>query len=64
MDQKKEINGKFRFDQDSKRFHRFQIETESGIVGTVYIPKEMGGSKLPKKITLEYAKKTADKIQN
>jgi hypothetical protein len=54
MDQKKEISGHFRFDQDSKRFHRFQIETSEGIVGTVYIPKDIGGKKLPKKITLEY----------
>jgi len=57
MDQKKEVTGQFRFDQDSKRFHRFKIETEFGIVGTVYIPKDMGGDKLPKKITLEYANK-------
>jgi len=57
MAEGKEIIGKFRFDQDSKRFHRFKIETESGIVGTVYIPKDMGGNKLPKKITLEYANK-------
>ena len=28
MDEKKEITGQFRFDQDSKRFHRFKIETE------------------------------------
>ena len=53
----KEIKGKFRFDQDSKRFHRFQIETDVGIVGTVYIPKDIGGEKLPKKITLDYANK-------
>jgi len=57
MDEKKVITGQFRFDQDSKRIHRFKIETEFGIVGTVYIPKEMGGDKLPKKITLEYAGK-------
>ena len=57
MSEKAEITGKFRFDQDSKRFHRFKIETESGIVGTVYIPKDMGGEKLPKKITLNYANK-------
>jgi hypothetical protein len=57
MDDKTEINGQFRFDQDSKLFHRFKIETESGIVGTVYIPKDMGGEKLPKKITLNYANK-------
>jgi len=53
MDQEKEIKGQFRFNQDSKRFHRFQIETDVGVVGTIYIPKDMGGSKLPKKITLE-----------
>ena len=57
MSDKKEITGSFRFDQDSKRFHRFKIETKSGIVGTVYIPKDMGGEKLPKKITLNYANK-------
>jgi len=54
---KKEIKGQFRFDQDSKHFHRFKIETELGIVGTVYIPKDMGGDKLPKKIILDYVTK-------
>ena len=39
MNEKKEIKGKFRYEQDSKRFHRFQIETDAGIVGTVYVPK-------------------------
>lgn len=39
MSEKKEVEGKFRYEQDSKRYHRFQIETEAGIVGTVYIPK-------------------------
>ena len=57
MADEKEITGQFRFDQDSKRFHRFQIETDVGVVGTLYIPKDLGGSKLPKKITLEYASK-------
>ena len=57
MDQEKEFKGQFRFDQYSKRFHRFKIETDVGIVGTVYVPKAMGGSKLPKKITLEYVSK-------
>lgn len=33
MDKKNEVRGKFRYKQDSKRYHRFQIETESGIVG-------------------------------
>lgn len=55
MDQKKEITGQFRFDQDSKRCHRFQIETDVGIVGTIYVPKNK--ETMPKKITLEYANK-------
>jgi len=55
MDEKKEVTGLFRFDQDSKRFHRFQIETDVGIVGTIYIPKDK--ESMPKKITLEYANK-------
>ena len=49
----KEIKGKFRFDQDSKRFHRFQIETDVGIVGTVYVPKDK--ESIPKKLILKYA---------
>ena len=55
MTEEKEIIGKFKFDQDSKRFHRFQIETDVGIVGTIYIPKDK--ESMPKKITLEYANK-------
>ena len=49
----KEIAGKFRYEQDSKRYHRFQIETSCGVVGTVYIPKNIDG--MPKKLILEYA---------
>jgi len=55
MSEKKEIKGKFRFEQDSKRYHRFKIETETGIVGTVYIPKDAEG--MPKRLILEYADK-------
>ena len=54
-DVKNDVKGKFRYDQDSKRFHRFKIETEAGIVGAVYVPKDMDG--VPKKIILEYAAK-------
>lgn len=53
MPNQKEVKGKFRFDQDSKRFHRFQVETDAGIVGTIYIPKTADG--MPARITLEYA---------
>ena len=56
MTEKKEIHGKFRYEQDSKRFHRFQVETDVGIVGTVYVPKE--AKPMPKKLILEYADKS------
>jgi len=55
MGDKKEIKGKFRYEQDSKRYHRFQIETEAGIVGTIYIPKNI--QTMPKKLSLDYADK-------
>ena len=31
MSEEKTITGKFRFDQDSKRYHRFQVETNVGV---------------------------------
>jgi hypothetical protein len=52
----KEITGKFRYEQDSKRYHRFKIEIEPGIVGTVYVPKDIEA--MPKKLALEYADKS------
>jgi hypothetical protein len=55
MSDEKEIKGKFRYDQDSKRYHRFKIETDEGIVGTVYVPKNKNS--MPKKVILEYADK-------
>ncbi|OPY83437.1 MAG: hypothetical protein A4E70_00207 [Syntrophus sp. PtaU1.Bin005] len=56
MSEQKEAKGNFIFDQDSKRFHRFRIEGDSGIVGTIYVPKDCGG--IPGKITLDYQKKS------
>jgi hypothetical protein len=53
MTEKKEIKGKFRYDRDSKRYHRFQVKTETGIVGTIYIPRE--SKPIPQKLILEYA---------
>lgn len=55
MSEQKEINGKFRYERDSKRFHRFKIETEDGVTGSVYVPRDK--TTMPKKITLEYAGK-------
>ncbi len=55
MSANKEIKGMFRYEQDSKRYHRFKIETKNGIVGTVYISKTIEG--MPKRLILEYAGK-------
>jgi len=54
MSEQAEVKGKFRFDQDSKRYHRFKIEAE-GIVGNIYVPKTASG--IPKRIVLENARK-------
>ncbi len=54
MSDEKEIKGKFKYEQDSKRYHRFKIETDTGIVGTVYVPKDK--QSMPKKLILKYAK--------
>jgi hypothetical protein len=54
MFDEKEVTGTFRYAQDSKRYHRFKIETDTGIVGTVYFPKDK--ESMPKKLILKYAK--------
>ncbi|OPY78416.1 MAG: hypothetical protein A4E70_02385 [Syntrophus sp. PtaU1.Bin005] len=56
MSEAKEVNGVFTFDQDSKRFHRFRIEGNGGIVGNLYVPKDCKGT--PEKIVLNYQKKS------
>ena len=55
MTEQKETKGTFKFDQDSKRFHRFRIEGDNGIVGNLYVPKESKG--IPEKITLNFEKR-------
>ena len=41
-----------KFDQDSKRYHRFKvIDPEGEITGTIYFPKQM--NPLPKRLVLE-----------
>ena len=55
MSDEEEVTGRFKYEQDSKRYHRFKIETDEGIVGTVYVPKEKDGAPMPKKLILEYA---------
>jgi hypothetical protein len=50
-----EVIGKFRYEQDSKRYHRFKIETNEGIIGNIYVPKNRDGAPMPIKLILEYA---------
>lgn len=52
MSDEKELRGLFSYEQDSKRYHRFKIEMDTGIVGTVYVPKDK--QSMPNKLILEY----------
>lgn len=54
MSESKEVKGTFRYEQDNKRFHRFKIETDAGVVGTLYVPKDAEG--IPGQIILKNAK--------
>ena len=51
MGDENDVKGIFRYDQDSKRYHRFKVEIDNGIVGTIYVPKNK--EKIPNKIVLE-----------
>jgi hypothetical protein len=55
MNDKPEVCGLFKYQQDSKRFHRFEVQTQEGIAGSIYIPKDL--RPMPKTITLSYAGK-------
>jgi len=54
MAEKKEIKGTFKYEQDSKRYHRYRIEAAKGVVGTIYIPKDI--KPIPERIVLEDVK--------
>ena len=54
MSDEGEVTGVFNYEQDSKRYHRFKIETDADIVGTVYVPKDR--QSMPKKLILKYAR--------
>jgi hypothetical protein len=58
MTEKTEATGVFIFDQDSKRFHRFRIQADDGIIGTLYVPKDCEGT--PRKIVLDYKPERVD----
>ena len=44
------------YDQDSKRYHRYIIDEGQGIVGNVYVPKDVKAA--PKEIVLKLRVKT------
>jgi len=49
----KEIKGKFSFDGDSKRYHRYKFEADKDVVGVLYVPED---SKIPERVILENVK--------
>ncbi len=55
--EKRQTEGTFTYEQDSKRFHRFRIEGNGGMVGTIYFPKSNEG--IPKRIVLEINERNA-----
>ena len=47
-----EVKLKFRYDQDSKRFHRYRlVDPEGYVTGSIYFSKDM--EELPSKLVLE-----------
>jgi len=40
MTEERISKGRFQYDKDSSKYHRFQLKAEGGIVGTLYVPKE------------------------
>ena len=53
--QSEQVNGVFKYDKDTFRFHRFNILVdEDGINGTIYVSKEF--KTMPKRIVLEIAR--------
>ena len=40
MSEVKEVKGPLKYDQGSKRYHRYRIERDKGILGAVHIPKD------------------------
>ena len=50
----KQSTGKLTYEKDSMHYHRFRIESKQGIVGRVYIPKDM--KPMPDRIVLDRVK--------
>ncbi len=54
MEETKELKGTLKYERDSKRYKRFRIESDYGVVGTIYVPKDM--KEQPERIVLDWAK--------
>lgn len=50
MEETKAAQGFFHYEQDSKRFHRYALEADGGIVGMIYFPKD---APIPESVTLK-----------
>lgn len=50
MEETKTAQGFFHYEQDSKRFHRYALEADGGIVGMIYFPKD---APIPESVTLK-----------
>ncbi len=49
--EKKEIRCSISYDKDTRRHHRYLVESVEGIVGSIYIPRDM--DPIPNRIILE-----------
>jgi len=51
MTKQKEVKGTFKYNGDSKRYHRYELKADDGIVGSLYVPQDI--DKIPNRIVLE-----------
>ena len=51
MTQDKVSKGRFEYDKDSAKYHRYQVSAQDGIVGTLYIPRD--AEDIPDRIELK-----------
>ncbi len=47
----KEVKGTISYNGGSKRFYRYSVKADDGIVGSLYLPQDI--DKIPDKIVLE-----------
>ena len=52
--EQKEVEGTFKYNGDSKRYHRYDLKVDEDIVGSLYVPRDI--DKIPDRIVLEKVK--------